>query len=141
MLDEKEVNIEVLRDNVRTYQDMERTLDNVKKRMAKLEKIRTFHRQAKEAVDKDQMYGYFLNRSDVDLVESRLKGVEAARKSEELRLNQAKQQMEMLKKEIFGWNCAIIRNLQLLKSRKKNWNGFGKNKMQRWNRKKNFRKV
>ena len=99
VLDEKEVNIEVLRDNVRTYQDMERTLDNVKKRMAKLEKIRTFHRQAKEAVDKDQMYGYFLKRSDVDLVESRLKGVEAARKSEELRLNQAKQQMEILKKE------------------------------------------
>ena len=99
VLDEKEVNIEVLRDNVRTYQDMERTLDNVKKRMAKLEKIRTFHRQAKEAVDKDQMYGYFLKRSDVDLVKSRLKGVEAARKSEELRLNQAKQQMEMLKKE------------------------------------------
>lgn len=99
VLDEKEVNIEVLRENVRTYQDMERTLDNVKKRMAKLEKIRTFHRQAKEAVDKDQMYGYFLKRSDVDLVESRLKGVETARKSEELRLNQAKQQMEMLKKE------------------------------------------
>ena len=99
VLDEKEVNIEVLRENVRTYQDMERTLDNVKKRMAKLEKIRTFHRQAKEAVDKDQMYGYFLKRSDVDLVESRLKGVEAARKSEELRLNQVKQQMEMLKKE------------------------------------------
>ena len=99
VLDEKEVNIEVLRENVRTYQDMERTLDNVKKRMAKLEKIHTFHRQAKEAVDKDQMYGYFLKRSDVDLVESRLKGVEAARKSEELRLNQAKQQMEMLKKE------------------------------------------
>lgn len=99
VLDEKEVNIEVLRENVRTYQDMERTLDNVKKRMAKLEKIRTFHRQAKEAVDKDQMYGYFLKRSDVDLVESRIKGVEAARKSEELRLNQAKKQMEMLKKE------------------------------------------
>ena len=99
VLDEKEVNIEVLRENVRTYQDMERTLDNVKKRMAKLEKIRTFHRQAQEAVDKDQMYGYFLKRSDVDLVESRIKGVEVARKSEELRLNQAKQQMEMLKKE------------------------------------------
>lgn len=99
VLDEKAVNIEILRENVRTYQDMERTLDNVKKRMAKLEKIRTFHRQAKEAVDKDQMYGYFLKRSDVDLVESRLKGVEAARKSEELRLNQAKKQMEMLKKE------------------------------------------
>lgn len=99
VLDEKEVNIEVLRENVRTYQDMERTLDNVKKRMAKLEKIRTFHRQAQEAVEKDKMYGYFLKRSDVDLVESRIKDVEVARKSEELRLTQVKQQMEMLKKE------------------------------------------
>ena len=40
VLDEKEVNIDVLRENVRTYQDMERTLDNVKKRMKKLKKIR-----------------------------------------------------------------------------------------------------
>ena len=39
ILDEKEVNIDVLRENVRTYQDMERTLDNVKKRMKKLKKI------------------------------------------------------------------------------------------------------
>ena len=31
VLDEKEVNIDVLRENVRTYQDMERTLENVKK--------------------------------------------------------------------------------------------------------------
>ncbi len=38
VLDEKEVNIDVLRENVRTYQDMERTLDNVKKRMKKTEK-------------------------------------------------------------------------------------------------------
>ena len=40
VLDEKEVNIDVLRENVRTYQDMERTLDNVKKRMKKLKKYR-----------------------------------------------------------------------------------------------------
>lgn len=37
VLDEKEVNIEVLRENVRSYQDLMRTLESVKKRMEKLE--------------------------------------------------------------------------------------------------------
>ena len=46
VLDEKEVNIDVLRENVRTYQDMERTLDNVKKRMKKLKKIQELYKTA-----------------------------------------------------------------------------------------------
>ena len=33
VLDAKEVNIDILRENVRTYQDLERTLDSVKQRM------------------------------------------------------------------------------------------------------------
>ena len=36
VLDEKEVNIDVLRENVRTYQDLERTLESVRRRMEKL---------------------------------------------------------------------------------------------------------
>lgn len=38
VLDEKEVNIDVLRENVRTYQDLQRTLENVKIRIERLEK-------------------------------------------------------------------------------------------------------
>ena len=99
VLDEKEVNIEVLRENVRTYQDMERTLDNVKKRMKKLEKIQELHQRLQERMERDQMYEYFLKRSDLDLVEGKIRSIDAAQKNEEVRLEQAKVQLEMLQKE------------------------------------------
>ena len=99
VLDEKEVNIEVLRENVRTYQDMERTLDNVKKRMKKLEKIQELHQRLQERMERDQMYEYFLKRSDLDLVEGKIRSIDAAKKNEEVRLEQAKVQLEMLQKE------------------------------------------
>ena len=99
VLDEKEVNIDVLRENVRTYQDMERTLENVKKRMKKLENIQALYQRVQEHMEKDRMYGYFLKRSELDLVESQISSNEAAKKSEEIRLSQAKTQLEMLEKE------------------------------------------
>lgn len=99
VLDEKEVNIEVLRENVRTYQDMERTLGNVKKRMKKLEKIQELHQRLQERMERDQMYEYFLKRSDLDLVEGKIRSIDAAKKNEEVRLEQAKVQLEMLQKE------------------------------------------
>ena len=99
VLDEKEVNIEVLRENVRTYQDMERTLDNVKKRMKKLENIQELRQRLQERMERDQMYEYFLKRSDLDLVEGKIRSIDAAKKNEEVRLEQAKVQLEMLQKE------------------------------------------
>lgn len=99
VLDEKEVNIEVLRENVRTYQDMERTLDNVKKRMKKLEKIQELYQRLQERILRDQMYEYFLKRSDLDLVEGKIRSIDAAKKNEEIRLEQSKGQLEMLQKE------------------------------------------
>ena len=99
VLDEKEVNIEVLRENVRTYQDMERTLDNVKKRMKKLEHIQDLYKRVQEYMEKDRMYGYFLKRSELDMIESQLGSNETAKKSEEIRLFQANNQLEMLEKE------------------------------------------
>ena len=99
VLDEKEVNIEILRENVRTYQDMERTLDNVKKRMKKLKKIQELHQRLQERMERDQMYEYFLKRSDLDLVEGKIRSIDAAKKNEEVRLEQAKVQLEMLQKE------------------------------------------
>ena len=99
VLDEKEVNLEVLRENVRTYQDMERTLDNVKKRMKKLEKIQELHQRLQERMERDQMYEYFLKRSDLDLVEGKIRSIDAAKKNEEVRLEQTKVQLEMLQKE------------------------------------------
>ena len=94
VLDEKEVNIEVLRENVRTYQDMERTLDNVKKRMTKLARIEDFYHQVQNLQEKDQMYEYFLKHADLDLADERITRTRAAVKAEEYRLSQAKEQMD-----------------------------------------------
>ena len=58
VLDEKEVNIDVLRENVRTYQDLQRTLENVKTRIERLEKINSLHAQAADGLQKDKQYGY-----------------------------------------------------------------------------------
>lgn len=99
VLDEKEVNIDVLRENVRTYQDMERTLDNVKKRMKKLENIERLYQRVQERIEKDKMYEYFLKRSNLDLVEGQLRSTDTAKKNEEIRLSQAQTQLEMLQKE------------------------------------------
>lgn len=99
VLDEKEVNIDVLRENVRTYQDMERTLDNVKKRMKKLENIESLYQRVQERIEKDKMYEYFLKRSNLDLVEGQLRSTDTAKKNEEIRLSQAQTQLEMLQKE------------------------------------------
>ena len=45
------------------------------------------------------MYEYFLKRSELELVEGQLSSLETARKNEEIRLSQAKAQLEMLQKE------------------------------------------
>ncbi len=76
VLDEKEVNIDILRENVRTYQDLQHTLDKIKLRMGRLEKIEGFHRQVQEGVQKDRMYEYFLDRIEADLLTEEIRGLE-----------------------------------------------------------------
>lgn len=93
VLDEKEVNIDVLRENVRTYQDLERTLDSVKKRMAKLERIEKHHGEVLDCLRKDQMYEYFLQRAELDITKEYIKEAEADKKSEEYRLEQLRGQL------------------------------------------------
>ena len=60
VLDEKEVNIDILRENVHTYQELQKTLENIKLRMSKLEKIENYHKQVSDGIDKDNIYEYFL---------------------------------------------------------------------------------
>lgn len=70
VLDEKKVNIDVLRENVRTYQELERTLENVKKRIVKLEQIELYRREVEEGLKRDRMYEYFLSQAELDLIKS-----------------------------------------------------------------------
>lgn len=76
VLDEKEVNIDVLRENVRSYQDLGRTLESVKVRMAKLEAIDGYHEEVLDGMKKDRMYEFFLARAELDLTRE---GIQASR--------------------------------------------------------------
>lgn len=99
VLDEKEVNIDILRENVRTYQDLQRTLENIKVRMSKLEKIENHHKQAASGVEKDKMYEYFLERAAADILAEEIKVLENEVKSTEYRLKTCNNDIAEAKKE------------------------------------------
>ena len=94
VLDEKEVNIDVLRENVRTYQDLERTLESVRRRMQKLEQIEKFHDEAADNIQKDQMYTYFLARAAVDIAGEETERLQAEKRAEEYRKKETEKDLE-----------------------------------------------
>lgn len=99
VLDEKEVNIDILRENVRTYQDLQRTLENIKVRMSKLEKIENYHGQAASGVEKDKMYEYFLERVAADILSEEVKKLESDIKNTEYRLKSCNRDIAQARKE------------------------------------------
>lgn len=76
VLDEKEVNIDSLRENVRSYQDLEKTLEGVKKRIEKLKEIEEQYKIVKDCMASDSMYDYFLAKSEVDINKETVKALE-----------------------------------------------------------------
>lgn len=99
VLDEKEVNIDILRENVRTYQDLQRTLENIKVRMSKLEKIEAYHNQASSGIEKDKMYEYFLERAATDILEEEIKSLENDVCNTEYRLKSCNSDIAEARKE------------------------------------------
>ena len=99
VLDEKEVNIHILRENVRTYQDMQKTLENVKIRIERLSGIERYHEQVVEGLKKDRMYEYFLGRVEADLISEEILRLEHEVKSAQYRLEEQQSKAELLGKE------------------------------------------
>lgn len=99
VLDEKEVNIDILRENVRTYQELQYTLDKIKVRMGRLEKIEEYHKLVEDGIQKDKMYEYFLDRVEVDLLTEEIRRLENTILSEELRLKSWKKEIADAEKE------------------------------------------
>ncbi len=99
VLDEKEVNIDVLRENVRTYQDLQRTLENVKIRIGRLEKINTMHDQAVDGLRKESQYEYYLARVEADLIGEDIKRRQSEIQSDIFRLEEQNRQIESVRAE------------------------------------------
>ncbi|MGL5435359.1 MAG: ATP-binding protein [Lachnospiraceae bacterium] len=99
VLDEKEVNIDILRENVRSYQELEKTLQSVKKRLARLETIETYHAEVMDTIKKDNMYNYFLAQADVDLLKESIKVTEHSITTETYRLEEEEKKRAKLIRE------------------------------------------
>lgn len=99
VLDEKEVNIDVLRENVRTYQDLQRTLENVKIRIGRLENINITHDQVVDGLEKDRQYEYYLARVEADLIEEDINRKQSEIQADEFRLGKQNKQIDLVKAE------------------------------------------
>ncbi len=99
VLDEKEVNIDILRENVRTYQELEKTLESVKRRIAKLEVIEGYHSQVMDGLNKDKMYDYFLERAEADILGERFSQTKDRMQMEMFRLEQQEKKVQAVTDE------------------------------------------
>lgn len=99
VLDEKEVNIDVLRENVRTYQDLQRTLENVKIRIGRLENINTMHDHVVDGRRKDSQYEYFLARAEADLIGEDINRKQSEIQSDTFRLEKRNKQIDLVRAE------------------------------------------
>ena len=94
VLDEKEVNIEVLRENVRSYQELQRTLESVKKRMEKLEQIDKLHDSVEDCMRKDRMYEFYLSQADMDISKERIQRLEREIQTEKEHCSQVQKELQ-----------------------------------------------
>lgn len=85
VLDEKEVNIDTLRENVRSYQELEKTLEGVKNRIENLKTIEERHQEVKSCLESDRMYEYFLVRSESDIIDRNIKSLKEKIEKEKYR--------------------------------------------------------
>lgn len=99
VLDEKEVNIDVLRENVRTYQELEKTLESVKKRISKLDNIEKHYNDVIDGLNRDKMYEFFLERAELDIIKERIQELQKLIREENYWIEQRSKEIMNLTKE------------------------------------------
>lgn len=100
VLDEKKVNIDALRENVRSYQDLSRTLEDVRRRIRELEEISRKHAQIDNCIRIDQYQEYYLMRCEQDILEETVRLLQEKIRSEEIRQTDLERRKEEVKAAI-----------------------------------------
>lgn len=88
-----------MRENVRTYQELQYTLDKIKVRMGRLEKIEEYYKLVEDGIQKDQMYEYFLYCVEADLLAEEIRRLENTILNEEHRLESFRGEIADAQKE------------------------------------------
>lgn len=125
VLDKKEVNIEVLKENVRTYQEFEILLNSIRVKIEKLGVIREKYHQILDCIKKDRFYEYYIARADLELNAAQIsdafhmieqcKTIISELKKEERKLTEKKDQKEELIRDI---NLELDKNEDYIAIRK-----------------------
>ncbi len=98
VLDEKDVNIDALKENVRSYQDLERMLQDVKQRIGELESICEKEREVENYIRRDKYQEYFIARAGKERTEQEKAKAQKNIRCEELRGREWQQKREELRK-------------------------------------------
>ncbi len=98
MLDKKEVNIDTLRENVRSYQDLERMLTDVKKRIEELEQINAKEAEIENYMRIDRHQEYYLARVELDLTQKSCDNAKDARRGAQLKQDELEKSRQSLVK-------------------------------------------
>lgn len=75
VLDEKEVKIDALKENVRSYQDLERMLQDVKRRIEELEYICEKEKEVETYLRRDKYQEYYIARAEKEITEEKRKRI------------------------------------------------------------------
>ncbi len=98
VLDERKLNTDVLKENVRSYQDLERMLMDVKQRIKELEHICEKEREVENHIRIDQYQAYYIARAEKELTEQKQSRAKHNIKYEENRGKEWTQKREALRK-------------------------------------------
>ncbi|QAA33589.1 ATP-binding protein [Clostridium manihotivorum] len=104
VLDKKEVNIEVLKENVRSYQELEKMLSIIKIKIQKLEAISECYDKIVNYEEREKVYDYIIKRSDVDISKENIARFEFSIKKLSDEIDALEAQRNQINNEISGKN-------------------------------------
>jgi uncharacterized protein YPO0396 len=100
ILDKKEVNIEYLKENVRTYLEFEKVLKEIKTKMSRLENIDNTYNEVIRINDNIKIQDYVIHRANKEISENKLKGIQLEARNLEEKYNKRNEDLIALNEEL-----------------------------------------
>lgn len=99
VLDKKEINIAMLKENVQSYQKLEKVLSDVRKRIQELEEINKKEQEVQGFIRNDMRYEYFMARAEVEITYAEIESAQNQIKHDILRHKELEQERTSLAQE------------------------------------------
>ena len=100
ILEEKELNIDNLRENIRTYKECQNLVDDVKRRIEKLQQIKGSYDEYERAVNNVNLHSFIIEIVEGEIIKEEIKALEEKIKRDENDKELKEKQQEELNKRI-----------------------------------------